>query len=181
MIVVTAMPVVNAKASSITTKIFFMTFTLSSTNGSMPGPARRAVTAITEQAFPAPHRCAFTPAPGDKLSCCFYWCLLKPRWLVPAQRARAKQRLALAYVHTWPAIAERFIADKADRDARRNPRNRAAPRPDDQVGAGRALAGIGKRMSGRAVLFAGRLGFRNRSGDVILGTGVGRSKRRNKP
>jgi hypothetical protein len=54
MIVVAAMPVVNAKASTITTKIFFMTLTLSSIHHSMAEPARRAVTAITEQAFPAP-------------------------------------------------------------------------------------------------------------------------------
>jgi hypothetical protein len=51
MIVVTAMPVVNAKARTITTKIVFMTLVLCSDVMRMPEPARRSVTAITEQRF----------------------------------------------------------------------------------------------------------------------------------
>jgi hypothetical protein len=50
MIVVTAMPVVNAKARTITTKIVFITLALCS-NLSMAEPAGRSVIGITEHRF----------------------------------------------------------------------------------------------------------------------------------
>jgi hypothetical protein len=52
---VTAMPVVNAKARTITTKIVFMTLALwKAMQPSMPEPAKRSVTGITERAFSPP-------------------------------------------------------------------------------------------------------------------------------
>lgn len=141
MIVVTAMPVEDAKASTITTKIFFMTPALLSDTGSMPEPARRTVIAVTEQSFPA---VAMRPLSGPpaELTCCCCWYSFEPAG------GGFVAGSPLAYVHSRPAIIERLIAYKTDRDAGRHPRNRAATRPDDQVGAGGALAGIGKRMSG---------------------------------
>jgi hypothetical protein len=59
MIVVTAMPVVNAKARTITTKIVFMTRVLSSLRR-MPEPARHSVTGITEQLFARSRRGALS-------------------------------------------------------------------------------------------------------------------------
>jgi hypothetical protein len=47
MIVVTAMPVVNAKARTITTKIVFMRLVLCSGGAMMPEPAIASVTGIT--------------------------------------------------------------------------------------------------------------------------------------
>ena len=51
MIVVRAMPVVNAKARTKTTKIVFMTLALYSDGTRMPEQARRSVTAITQGRF----------------------------------------------------------------------------------------------------------------------------------
>jgi hypothetical protein len=53
MIVVTAMPVVNAKARTITTKITFMSLALGIRSMSMVEPAERSVTDITEHRFSA--------------------------------------------------------------------------------------------------------------------------------
>jgi hypothetical protein len=48
------MPVVNAKARTITTKIVFMTLVLWKAMASMPEPAKRSVTGITKRAFSPP-------------------------------------------------------------------------------------------------------------------------------
>jgi hypothetical protein len=53
MIVVTAMPVVNAKARTITTKITFMSLALCIGPVTMAEPAGRSVTDITEHRFSA--------------------------------------------------------------------------------------------------------------------------------
>jgi hypothetical protein len=51
MIVVRAMPVVNAKARTKTTKIVFMTLALCSDGTRMPEQARLSVIGVTEQPF----------------------------------------------------------------------------------------------------------------------------------
>jgi hypothetical protein len=51
MIVVTAMPVVNAKTRTITTKIVFMTFALYIGSVRMAEPAGRSVIGATEDRF----------------------------------------------------------------------------------------------------------------------------------
>jgi len=71
MIVVTAMPVVNAKTRTITTKIVFMTFALYVGRVRMAEPAGRSVIGITEDRF-SPYIGTPFAGPVCRLSGCIH-------------------------------------------------------------------------------------------------------------
>lgn len=67
MIVVRAMPVVNAKARTKTTKIVFMTLALCSDGTRMPEQGKRSVIAVTEHTFSQPSGARIGDRPAKSL------------------------------------------------------------------------------------------------------------------
>lgn len=67
--------------------------------------------------------------------------------------------LARPHLNVRIAVVQRLFANETDRYFGRKGRDQAPARPNNQIGARRALAGIRKRMRWRAVLFERRLGF----------------------
>lgn len=104
MIVVRAMPVVNAKARTKTTKIVFMTLALCSDRTTMPEQGKRSVIAVTEQTFSQPSGARIGDRPAKSLySWIFAGAPVRPLRTTFRRRATAKSSHARSCSPDRPA------------------------------------------------------------------------------